>query len=84
MWLSSKIPPWPGKCFPVACIPATFMPSMKCLANTVTRLGSSENALSPIMLLVSLSTSKTGAKLISIPEASNSEDINQPTSWQIS
>ena len=34
------------------------------------------------MLLVSLSKSNTGAKLISIPDAINSADINQPTSLQ--
>ena len=80
IWLSSNIPPCPGKCLPVACMPASFIPLIKFLANFISNLGSFENALFPIMLLVSLSTSNTGAKLMSIPEATNSLAINHPIS----
>ena len=56
------------------------MPSIKALAIAITCSGLSPIDLSPITELLESSRSKTGAKLISNPDAITSEAINQPKS----
>ena len=80
IWLSAKIPPWPGKCFPVDFIPASCIPSIYSDANLITSLELFEKDLSPIILEVDLSTSRTGAKFMSMPTDNNSEEISHPVS----
>ena len=82
VWLSSYIPPCPGKCFPVELIPASCIPSIKFDVIFITSETLLAKARSPITLEVSSSISRTGAKFISTPDAINSLEINQPTSFK--
>ena len=72
--------PWPGKCFPTAAIPASFMPMMNCCANALTSSGTALKLRLPITSLIPF-TSKTGAKLKSISHANSSTAIKNPHSF---
>ena len=61
-------------------MPASCIPSIKLDVIETTSKALLAKDLSPIILEVFSSISKTGAKLISIPAAINSLEINQPIS----
>ena len=63
-------------------MPASCIPSIKFDVKEITSKALLAKALSPIMLEVLSSISRTGAKLRSIPAAINSLEINQPTSFK--
>ena len=72
--------PWPGKCFPTGRIPRESNPFAKAIPIAAAAPGSSENARSPITGFRGLlSTSRTGAKSMSIPTARSSAAVAAPT-----
>ena len=72
--------PCPGKCFPTGRTPRESDPFAKAIPRAAAPVGSSEKARSPITGLRGLlSTSRTGAKFMSIPTARSSAAIAAPT-----
>lgn len=68
--------PWPGKCFPTGITPPESVPRKKETPIRAASEGSFDSARFPMTGLSGwLSTSRTGAKLISTPTACNSSAI---------
>jgi hypothetical protein len=73
LWESVSVWPWPGKCFPTGRTLPESVPRRNAIPSRVTSSGSPESDLSPITGLPGLlSTSSTGAKLMSMPTAESS------------
>lgn len=75
-WESLLVAPWPGKCFPTGRTPPDSEPRRKATPRRPASPGSAESARSPITgFRALLSTSSTGAKLMSTSTARSSVAI---------
>ncbi|OGP33384.1 MAG: hypothetical protein A2X88_02255 [Deltaproteobacteria bacterium GWC2_65_14] len=75
-WESVSVAPCPGKCFPTGITPRERVARKQAVPRRAACSGSAESARSPITGLSGLlSTSSTGAKLMSTPTARSSDAI---------
>ena len=73
LWLSWWVSPWPGKCFPHASTPLSWIPLTTSTPSTFTRSGSEPKDRAPIIGLFGfVLTSSTGEKLMCTPTAVHS------------